>query len=225
MKAFCCLTGRVFSDPPESGSKRVDRQQCSHLGQVCVCCCIFLCDSICCLPPQLFLLLFSSRCIPACSTLRSLDLSGNPSVTSAGLHSILTSIREASRPLTLLNFQGMRREPTQPCWDYAYPVFNNWGNSHTGCQVSGPWDSEVLDGLSELVQDLRLCSHGLNKLDRQALKHSWDNSRSHGHFLDRHSKCLLSAAASLWAETYRWQDFSITDSDEVCAMLYNECYF
>ncbi|XP_028251309.1 tonsoku-like protein [Parambassis ranga] len=112
-----------------------------------------------------------ARCIPTCPTLRSLDLSGNPSVTSAGLHSILASIREASRPLTLLNFQG--------------------------CQVSGPWDSEVLDGLSELVQDLRLCSQGLNKLDRQALKHSWDNSRSRGHFLDHHSKCLLSAAASL----------------------------
>ncbi|XP_076605193.1 tonsoku-like protein [Chaetodon auriga] len=111
-----------------------------------------------------------ARCLPSCPTLVSLNLSGNPSVTSAGLHSILISLREACRPLTLLNLQG--------------------------CQVSGPWDSACLDGLSELVQDLRLCSQGLNKLDRQALKQSWDNSRSHGHFIDRKSKCLLSAASS-----------------------------
>uniref|UniRef100_A0A3P9Q8L8 Tonsoku-like protein n=1 Tax=Poecilia reticulata TaxID=8081 RepID=A0A3P9Q8L8_POERE len=84
-------------------------------------------------------------CLPSCPTLTSLDLSGNPSVSWSGLHSILTSVREASRPLTFLNLQ---------------------------CQVSGPWSSEELDGLSELVQDLRLCSQGLNKLDRDALRHS-----------------------------------------------------
>lgn len=66
-----------------------------------------------------------------------------------------------------------------------------------GCQVSGPWDSADLDDLSELVQDLRLCSQGLNKLDRQSLKQSWDKSRhAEGHFIDRNSRCLLSAAAS-----------------------------
>ncbi|XP_008278226.1 tonsoku-like protein [Stegastes partitus] len=107
-----------------------------------------------------------ARCLQSCPTLVSLDLSGNPSVTSAGLHSILASVREARRPLTLLNLQG--------------------------CQVSGPWDAHGLDGLSELVQDLRLCSQALNKLDRQALKQSWE----HGSFLDRSNKCLLSAAAS-----------------------------
>ncbi|GLD67757.1 tonsoku-like protein [Lates japonicus] len=111
-----------------------------------------------------------NRCLPSCQSLVSLNLSGNPSVTSAGLHSILNSLREASRPLTLLNLQG--------------------------CQVSGPWDSAGLDGLPELVKDLRLCSQGLNKLDRQALKQSWDNCQSHGHFIDRNAKCLLSAAAS-----------------------------
>ncbi|XP_018519176.1 LOW QUALITY PROTEIN: tonsoku-like protein [Lates calcarifer] len=111
-----------------------------------------------------------ARCLPSCQSLVSLNLSGNPSVTSAGLHSILNSLRETSRPLTLLNLQG--------------------------CQVSGPWDSAGLDGLPELVKDLRLCSQGLNKLDRQALKQSWDNCQSHGHFIDRNAKCLLSAAAS-----------------------------
>ncbi|XP_071354799.1 tonsoku-like protein [Trachinotus anak] len=111
-----------------------------------------------------------ARCLPSCPSLVSLNLSGNPSVTSAGLHSILNSLREVSRPLTLLNLQG--------------------------CQVSGPWDSAGLGGLTELVKDLRLCSQGLNKLDRQALKHSWDSSQSRGHFIDRNTKCLLSAAAS-----------------------------
>ncbi|MED6294228.1 hypothetical protein CHARACLAT_018863, partial [Characodon lateralis] len=111
-----------------------------------------------------------ARCLPLCPTLVSLNLSGNPSVTSAGLRSILTSMREASRPLTLLNLQG--------------------------CQVSGPLDSEELEGLSELVQDLRLCSQGLNKLDRDVLKQSWDRSLPDGHFVNRNARLLLSAAAT-----------------------------
>ncbi|CAI5646514.1 tonsoku-like protein [Oreochromis niloticus] len=65
-----------------------------------------------------------------------------------------------------------------------------------GCQVSGPWESEDLDSLSELVQDIRLCSQALNKLDRQTLKQSWVRTQSHGHFLDRNSKCLLSATST-----------------------------
>ncbi|XP_061599995.1 tonsoku-like protein [Cololabis saira] len=111
-----------------------------------------------------------ARCLPSCPSLVSLNLSGNPSVTSAGLHNILMSIREACRPLKLLNLQG--------------------------CQVSGPWDSEELDGLSKMVLDLRLCSQGLNKLDRQALKESWDKTQPHGCSLDRNAKCLLSSASS-----------------------------
>ena len=38
----------------------------------------------------------------------------------------------------------------------------------TGCGVSG--DSAGLEGLTEQVKDLRLCSQGLNKLDREALR-------------------------------------------------------
>ncbi|XP_075874083.1 tonsoku-like protein [Nelusetta ayraudi] len=112
-----------------------------------------------------------ARCLPSCPSLVSLNISGNPSVTSAGLQSILVSLREAARPLTLLNLQG--------------------------CQVSGPWGSADLDGLSELVQELRLCSQGLNKLDRQSLKQCWDKtSQSRGHFTDRNSRCLFSVAAA-----------------------------
>uniref|UniRef100_A0A087Y7B3 NF-kappa-B inhibitor-like protein 2 n=1 Tax=Poecilia formosa TaxID=48698 RepID=A0A087Y7B3_POEFO len=109
-----------------------------------------------------------ARCLPSCPTLTSLDLSGNPSVSWSGLHSILTSVREASRPLTFLNLQG--------------------------CQVSGPWSSEELDGLSELVQDLRLCSQGLNKLDRDALRHSW--GLQDGRCVNRNARFLLSATAA-----------------------------
>ncbi|KAJ4939474.1 hypothetical protein JOQ06_028922 [Pogonophryne albipinna] len=66
-----------------------------------------------------------------------------------------------------------------------------------GCEVCGPWDTAGLDGLSELVQDLRLCSQGLNKLDRQAPNQSWDCSPSSpGRFIDRNSRCLLSTPAS-----------------------------
>ncbi|XP_056152247.1 tonsoku-like protein [Lampris incognitus] len=112
-----------------------------------------------------------ARCLPVCPSLVSLNLSGNPSVTVAGLHSILIALRETRRPLTLLNLQG--------------------------CQVSGPWDSASLEGLSEWVRDLRLCSQGLNKLDRQALQQSWDCGQQHGCLLDRNAKYLISADPSL----------------------------
>lgn len=109
----------------------------------------------------------ASRCLPCCPALQSLDLSGNPSITSAGLHSILTSLKEAGRSLSLLNLQG--------------------------CQVCGPWDSSGLDGLTKLVQDMRLCSLTLNKLDRDALKQQWDMQ---GHFVDRSAKFLMTTQSS-----------------------------
>lgn len=111
-----------------------------------------------------------ARCLPSCPGLVSLDLSGNPSVGSAGLHSILMSVRDARPALTLLNLQG--------------------------CQLSGPWDLQSVDGLSRLVLDLRLCSQSLNKLDRRALKQVWDQEDPHGAFLDRNTKFLLSVASS-----------------------------
>ncbi|XP_057715541.1 tonsoku-like protein isoform X1 [Corythoichthys intestinalis] len=111
-----------------------------------------------------------ARCLPTCPNLVNLDLSGNPSITSVGFHSILSALREARRPLTLLNLQG--------------------------CQLSGPLDCEDLHTLSEMVQDLRLCSQGLNKLDRQALKQNWASSQPHGYFVDRKAACFLSTAAS-----------------------------
>uniref|UniRef100_A0A3P9Q8C0 Tonsoku-like protein n=1 Tax=Poecilia reticulata TaxID=8081 RepID=A0A3P9Q8C0_POERE len=110
-----------------------------------------------------------ARCLPSCPTLTSLDLSGNPSVSWSGLHSILTSVREASRPLTFLNLQG-RHQPvllfTHIC---KYPI------NRQDC-------------------DLRLCSQGLNKLDRDALRHSW--GLQDGRCVNRNARFLLSAAAS-----------------------------
>ncbi|MCI4382630.1 hypothetical protein PGIGA_G00017020 [Pangasianodon gigas] len=88
-----------------------------------------------------------TRCLILCPSLVSLDLSANPSVTSAGLHSLLNALGEARRPLTHLNLQG--------------------------CQVCGPWDAVCLDSLAERVQDLQLCSQRLNKMDQEILRRSW----------------------------------------------------
>ncbi|CAL1575200.1 unnamed protein product [Knipowitschia caucasica] len=106
-----------------------------------------------------------ARCVASCPALVSLDLSGNQSISSTGLYSLLGTLKEAGRSLSLLNLQG--------------------------CQVCGPWDSLVLDGLPDLIHDLRLCSLSLNKLDREGLKQQWDR---HGHFVDRTSRCLMSSA-------------------------------
>ncbi|CAL8287180.1 unnamed protein product [Lota lota] len=114
-----------------------------------------------------------ARCLLVCPYLTSLNLSGNPSVTSTGLHSIQLSLREAQRPLTLLDLQG--------------------------CRVSGPWDSAGLEGLTEQVRDLRLCSQGLNKLDREALQQSWGGPHSPRlrRIYDRGAKFLLSTRPSV----------------------------
>ncbi|XP_029972511.1 tonsoku-like protein [Salarias fasciatus] len=111
-----------------------------------------------------------SRCLPSCPQLVSLDLSGNPGVGSAGLRSVLASVRETRPALTLLNLQG--------------------------CPVSGPWDPRSVDGLSRLVLDLRLCSQSLNKLDRRALKQTWDQEDPHGASVDRGTKFLLCVSSS-----------------------------
>ncbi|XP_031436536.1 tonsoku-like protein isoform X2 [Clupea harengus] len=108
-----------------------------------------------------------ARFLPVCPSLASLDLSANPDVTSAGLHSLLVALKEARRPLTQLNLQG--------------------------CQISGPWNTVCLDDLAECVQDLRLCSQRLNKLDQQALQQSW-RLQGGGRALIRQSKCMISTA-------------------------------
>ncbi|KAG7465946.1 hypothetical protein MATL_G00159640 [Megalops atlanticus] len=110
-----------------------------------------------------------ARCLPVCPSLVSLDLSGNPAVTSAGLASILEALKKAKRSLILLNLQGRA--------------------------VAGPWESSTVDGLSSCVQDLRLCSQGLNKLDRRVLLRSWEGRRAS--VLSRNAKCLLTVAPML----------------------------
>ncbi|KAI7804959.1 tonsoku-like protein, partial [Triplophysa rosa] len=106
-----------------------------------------------------------SRCLPVCPSLVSLDLSANPAVTSAGLRSLLDALVEAQRPLTHLNLQG--------------------------CQVSGPWGDLNLDNLSDHIRDLRLCSQSLNKLDQNALQHSWRQSTDPVNIFSSTSKCML----------------------------------
>ncbi|KAJ8289356.1 hypothetical protein GJAV_G00000360 [Gymnothorax javanicus] len=110
-----------------------------------------------------------TRCLSMCPLLVSLDVSGNPAVTSAGLEALLTALRDGHRTLNLLNMQG--------------------------CEVSGPWCSGTLLDLSSRISDLQLCSQRLNKLDREALQEVWA-SRG-GRVLSRNAKCLLSAPPSL----------------------------
>ncbi|XP_061105905.1 tonsoku-like protein [Conger conger] len=110
-----------------------------------------------------------TRCLAACPSLVSLDVSGNPAVTSAGLEALLTGLRDGRRTLELLNVQG--------------------------CQVCGPWDGRALDSLTYCVRDLQLCSQRLNKLDRKALQESL--AVRGGAVLSRSAKCLLRAAPSL----------------------------
>ncbi|KAL2098803.1 hypothetical protein ACEWY4_005283 [Coilia grayii] len=112
-----------------------------------------------------------ARCLPVCPLLASLDLSANPDVTSAGLHSLLVALRDARRPLTQLNLQG--------------------------CQVAGPWSASCLDDLVEHVQDLRLCSQRLNKLDQHALQQSWRQRGGSGQVLLRQSKCMMTTASTM----------------------------
>uniref|UniRef100_A0A672P2H5 Tonsoku-like protein n=1 Tax=Sinocyclocheilus grahami TaxID=75366 RepID=A0A672P2H5_SINGR len=114
--------------------------------------------------------LLLARCLPVCPSLVSLDLSGNPSVTSVGLQSLLNALMEAQRPLTHLSLQG--------------------------CQVSGPLGDVGLDSLSDHIRDLRLCSQCLNKLDQDALQQSWRRRSEHVHVFSRNSKCMLSITAA-----------------------------
>uniref|UniRef100_A0A8C4T122 Tonsoku-like protein n=1 Tax=Erpetoichthys calabaricus TaxID=27687 RepID=A0A8C4T122_ERPCA len=86
------------------------------------------------------------RSLPLCHSLVSLDLSANPSVTATGMELLLTFLRDGHSVLQSLDL--------------------------TGCQVSGPWSGISLDSLSSSIQDLRLCSQRLNKLDRKSLAHS-----------------------------------------------------
>ncbi|XP_028853373.1 tonsoku-like protein [Denticeps clupeoides] len=109
-----------------------------------------------------------ARCLSVCHSLVSLDLSANPDVTSAGLHCLLSAMKDCRQPLTHLNLQG--------------------------CQVAGPWDELTLSVLLECVLDLRLCSQRLNKLDQQALQHCWGQQES-SCSLFRQGKCMLRMSA------------------------------
>lgn len=69
---------------------------------VCVCTCFLVhTGSSGCNPIHSFF-----RCLASCPALVSLNISGNPQVTSAGLQNILTQLKESSRSLTLLNLEG-----------------------------------------------------------------------------------------------------------------------
>uniref|UniRef100_A0A8C9VBV9 Tonsoku-like protein n=1 Tax=Scleropages formosus TaxID=113540 RepID=A0A8C9VBV9_SCLFO len=106
---------------------------------------------------------YVTRCLVLSRSLTSLDLSGNPGVTTAGLGSLVAALQETRRPLTLLNLQG--------------------------CAVGGPWDGVDMDSLSCSVRDLRLCSQRLNKLDQRTVLQSWRGREAT--VLSRSAKCFV----------------------------------
>ncbi|XP_068094261.1 tonsoku-like protein [Hyperolius riggenbachi] len=103
-----------------------------------------------------------ARCLPV-SSLKSVDLSGNSAVGVRGLESLLIGIRERNRDMEDLNL--------------------------TGCRIQGPLGTSGLDGVSSLLQGLRLASLSLSRKDKEALAQAW--SRSDSLVVDRHNKLFL----------------------------------
>uniref|UniRef100_H3A5I3 Tonsoku-like protein n=1 Tax=Latimeria chalumnae TaxID=7897 RepID=H3A5I3_LATCH len=84
-----------------------------------------------------------ARCVSVCPGLESLDLSGNPGISTAGLEMLLLALRDRKSGLKYLNLAG--------------------------CLIHGPLDSPTVDGIVEYLQDLRLCSSYLNKHDKECV--------------------------------------------------------
>uniref|UniRef100_A0A8D0L634 NF-kappa-B inhibitor-like protein 2 n=1 Tax=Sphenodon punctatus TaxID=8508 RepID=A0A8D0L634_SPHPU len=92
-------------------------------------------------------LLIFFRCLPACLSLDSLDLSANAAVTIVGLRMLLSALRERNRGLHYLSLAG--------------------------CSVQGPLDSITWARLSLDVRELRLCSRQLSRSDQQQVGELW----------------------------------------------------
>uniref|UniRef100_A0A8D0L632 NF-kappa-B inhibitor-like protein 2 n=1 Tax=Sphenodon punctatus TaxID=8508 RepID=A0A8D0L632_SPHPU len=88
-----------------------------------------------------------ARCLPACLSLDSLDLSANAAVTIVGLRMLLSALRERNRGLHYLSLAG--------------------------CSVQGPLDSITWARLSLDVRELRLCSRQLSRSDQQQVGELW----------------------------------------------------
>ncbi|XP_064410086.1 tonsoku-like protein [Latimeria chalumnae] len=102
-----------------------------------------------------------ARCVSVCPGLESLDLSGNPGISTAGLEMLLLALRDRKSGLKYLNLAG--------------------------CLIHGPLDSPTVDGIVEYLQDLRLCSSYLNKHDKECVTEAGRDLRT----LTRHHKCFV----------------------------------
>ncbi|XP_063780800.1 tonsoku-like protein [Pseudophryne corroboree] len=105
-----------------------------------------------------------ARCLPVCSSLTALDLSGNPKVGTNGLECLLNGIWERNCEMAELNL--------------------------TGCSIQGPLNSASMDVVSSLLRELRLGSHSFSKKDRETLTQAWPADsvvlcRQHRLFLKR----------------------------------------
>ncbi|KAM3928619.1 tonsoku-like protein [Leptodactylus fuscus] len=88
-----------------------------------------------------------ARCFPVCSSLTSLDLSGNSKIGVNGFQSLLNGIQERNVEMQELNL--------------------------TGCGIRGPFNGCSLDTLSSHLQELRLGSCCLSKKDKETLLQAW----------------------------------------------------
>ncbi|XP_045142634.1 tonsoku-like protein [Echinops telfairi] len=106
-----------------------------------------------------------SRCLPACPSLVSMDLSANPNISRAGLEELLSALQERLQGLTFLSLSG--------------------------CAVQGPLGLGLWDKICKHVQELQLCTRRLTPEDPAALRQVLPcHSDRSACTLDRGSKLL-----------------------------------
>ncbi|XP_015278310.1 PREDICTED: tonsoku-like protein [Gekko japonicus] len=88
-----------------------------------------------------------ARCLPACCSLDSLDLSANPDIGIVGLRTLLTALEERQKGLRFLGLAG--------------------------CSVRGPVDCTTWNKLSAHVRHLQLCTRHLSPSDQRDVEELW----------------------------------------------------
>ncbi|KAM5124983.1 tonsoku-like protein [Mantella aurantiaca] len=102
-----------------------------------------------------------ARCLLS-SSLKTVDISGNPNVGVKGFESLLFAIQERNQEMDQLIL--------------------------TGCSLQGPLNTSLLDGVSSLIQELRLGSQNLSKKDRNLVTQSMG---AESQVLSRHNKLFF----------------------------------
>ncbi|XP_077207393.1 tonsoku-like protein isoform X2 [Paroedura picta] len=88
-----------------------------------------------------------ARCLPACCSLVSLDLSANPDISLTGLRTLLAALQERQKGLQFLSLAG--------------------------CSIRGPLDPPTWKQLSASVRHLQLCTRQLSPRDQRDVALLW----------------------------------------------------